>query len=133
MSRTKVSLPEQSRLGKMDNRLEEVMAAYNSAYLSMVASNYGGDATINEVRVMNCVFRSHLAKTNIGVTCISKALAIPKSTVSRAVLNLRADGWIREENSLCDGRRIFLRLTSKLLDRFSKDKVILQSHWPKAA
>lgn len=117
----------------MEGELEIEMAAYNAAYLDMVASKYGGDATVNEVRVMNCVFRGHMIGKDVGVSFISRELGIPKSTVSRAVLDLRANGWIREELSSLDGRKRFLRLTSKLLDRFAKDKELLQSYWRQAA
>lgn len=116
----------------MSVELEITMAAYNAAYLDTVASKFGGEATVNEIRVMNCVFRSHMIAKDIGVSFISGELGIPKSTVSRAVLNLRADGWIKEELSSLDGRKRFLRLTEKLLDRSTEDKEQLQSHWRRA-
>ena len=117
----------------MSVELEITMAAYNAAYLDTVASNFGGEATVNEIRVMNCVSRSHMIDKDIGVSFISGELGIPKSTVSRAVLNLRAGGWIREEISCLDGRKRLLRLTEKLLDLCAKENNLLLSHWRRVA
>ena len=117
----------------MNSQLKKSMAAYSAAYLDMIAGKFGGDSTLNEVRVMNCIFQAHLAGRNVGVSCVSRALGIPKSTVSRAVSNFRAGEWIQEVPSLWDSRRRFLRLTPKALDRCAVEKETLQKFWPRAA
>lgn len=109
------------------------MAAYNSAYLAMLHRKFGGESTINELRVMNAVFCAAIAGHDIGVTQVSRALTIPKSTVSRAVLKLRRAGWISEVPSPNDGRRRLLCVTPKLWRRFSSEQEKLVRHWPNAA
>lgn len=113
--------------------IETAMAIYSAEYLSMIASKYGGDATVNEIRVMNCIIRAHFCGRNIGVTCVAESLDIPKSTVSRAVLKLRSRGWLRESLADDDGRRRHLRLTEKMLHRHEVDIATLKARWQLAA
>ena len=115
-----------------DQRVKD-MVGYNAAYLNMISGKYGGDSTLNEIRVMNFVLRANLAGKDVGVSCVSRVLGIPKSTVSRAVLKFRANGWLEEVTSNSDGRRRNLRLTRKVVDRFQSELDVLQQHWPQAA
>ena len=117
----------------MSDQQRITMAEYNSAYLAMLERKYGGEATLNELRVMNHVFRSELAGVDVGVAQTSRALGIPKSTVSRIVLKLRLAGWISEQAAPDDGRRRFLRLTPKLWHRFDGELQELLRYWPQAA
>ena len=45
----------------MFDQLVKDMVGYNAAYLNMISSKYGGDSTLNEIRVMNFVLRANLA------------------------------------------------------------------------
>jgi len=82
------------------------VAEYNGAYLDVLASHCGGEAAINEIRVMNCILRAHVFERKVpGVCAIARRSGISKSTVSRSVLKLRNKGWIRELDADADGRR----------------------------
>lgn len=113
--------------------LTATMAAYNAEYLAMLHRKFGGESTVNELRVMNCVFCAEVAGQDVGVSQVSRALGIPKSTVSRAALKLRQAGWIREVASPNDGRRRLLRLTPALWERYLSEHDKLVELWPSAA
>lgn len=117
----------------MNGQPEKAMAAYNSAYLAMIAGKYGGDTTLNEARVMNCIFRANLTGRKVGVSLISRAIRVPKTTVSRAVLKFRANGWIEEVPSQTDGRRRDLQITPKAMQRYQSEKLTLKQYWARAA
>ena len=62
-----------------------------------LAEKYGGESTLNELRVMNQIIRCHLKGRFCSVTALHKITDIPIPTVSRAVANLQADGWLCEK------------------------------------
>ena len=117
----------------MYGKLIKDIANYNAAYLDLLSNKYGGDATVNEIRVMNYVLRANLAGRDVGVSCAAKALDIPKSTVSRAAQKFRTSGWLDEVTSEADGRRRHLKLTARIIDRFDAELDMLRDHWPHAA
>ena len=106
----------------------DTVIEYHARFLRYMAKKYGGETTLNELRVMNqilrCRFRvgfvCHLCELpcdSCGPTAISKMTGIPKSTVSRAVYNLVQAGWLREERHTDDGRRIIVQLGDATLAR----------------
>ena len=116
----------------IDPRVKEIVD-YNAAYLDMITRKYGGDSTLNEIRVMNFILRANLSGRDVGVSCVARALDMPKSTVSRAALKFRDGGWLQEVASQADGRRRHLKLTAKIVDRFDAELKILSGRWPRAA
>ena len=73
--------------------------------LNILAEKYGGDCTLNEVRVMIQIIRCQLEGRNCSVTALHKVTGIPIPTVSRAVTNLKCDGWLSEQSDPTDGRK----------------------------
>jgi len=73
--------------------------------LKILAEKYGGDCTLNEARVMIQIIRCQLDGRNCSVTALHKATGIPIPTVSRAVTNLKRDGWLSEQPDPTDGRK----------------------------
>ena len=73
--------------------------------LRILAEKYGGDRTLNEMRVMIQIMRCHLDGRTCSVTALHKATGIPIPTVSRAVANLQSEGWLSEQRDPEDGRK----------------------------
>ncbi len=76
--------------------------------LTILAEKYGGDCTLNEVRVMIQIIRCQLEGRTCSVTALHKVTGIPMPTVSRAVGNLQRDGWLSEQQDPNDGRKRLL-------------------------
>ncbi len=75
-----------------------------------LAQKYGGDCTLNEVRVMNQIIRCHLEGRTCSVTALHKVTDIPIPTVSRSVAHLRSNGWLSAQPDPDDGRRHIISL-----------------------
>jgi len=73
--------------------------------LQILSEKYGGDCTLNEVRVMVQIIHCHLDGRRCSVTGLHKATGIPMPTVSRAVTNLQREGWLTERQDPTDGRK----------------------------
>jgi DNA-binding MarR family transcriptional regulator len=73
--------------------------------LRILAEKYGGDRTLNEMRVMIQIIRCHLDGRTCSVTALHKMTGIPIPTVSRAVANLQREGWLSEQRDPEDGRK----------------------------
>ena len=86
-----------------------------------LAEKYGGDCTLNEVRVMNQIIRCHLERRYCSVTALHKVTGIPIPTVSRAVVNLQRDGWLSERQDPTDGRKRIISLGPRSLKETCDD------------
>lgn len=77
-----------------------------SDYLKLVASNYGGDITVNQIRVLHFV-SCHLVSGHSFASHseICRGLGLPAATVTRAVGTFVAKGVLREETDPRDARR----------------------------
>jgi DNA-binding MarR family transcriptional regulator len=93
----------------MINKKHDVMAQavveFTRNGLAILSEKYGGDCTLNEVRVMIQIIRCHLEGQTCSVTALHKVTDIPIPTVSRAVANLQCDGWLSERPDPTDGRK----------------------------
>jgi len=93
----------------MKNKQQEMMAKavveFSRNGLEILAEKYGGDCTLNEVRVMIQIIRCNLNGRTCSVTSLHKVTGIPMPTVSRAVANLQRDGWLSERRDPNDGRK----------------------------
>ncbi|MEM7543452.1 MAG: MarR family transcriptional regulator [Pseudomonadota bacterium] len=77
------------------------------------ADKYGGETTLNELRVVAECYRAHAYGHIISVSTLANSLQIPMSTAHRAVTNLIAKGWIHDRRDPEDGRRRVIELTEK--------------------
>ena len=84
--------------------------------LKVIADKYGGDRTLNEVRVMVQIIRCHLDGRTCSVTSLHHATGIPIATVSRAVAGLQKDGWLSEERHPTDGRKRMISFGPRSLE-----------------
>ena len=89
--------------------------------LRHLADKYGGDCTLNELRVMNQIIHCSLEGRTCSVTALHKVTGIPIPTVSRAVANLQSDAWLSERRDPTDGRKRLITLGPRSLQRTSDD------------
>ena len=84
-----------------------------------VAEKYGGDCTVNELRVMNQIILCSLEERTCSVTALHKVTGIPIPTVSRVVAKLQRDGWLSEGQDQTDGRKRIISLGPRSLQETS--------------
>jgi DNA-binding MarR family transcriptional regulator len=85
--------------------------------LGELAEKYGGDCTLNELRVINQVVSCSVSGRTCCVTDLHKVTGIPVPTVSRAVANLQNDGWLSDQPDPTDGRKRIISLGPRSLKR----------------
>ena len=89
--------------------------------LTHLAEKYGGETTLNEVRIIIQVIHCHLKGRSCSVTALHKVTGIPIPTVSRAVANLQRDDLLSERQDPTDGRKRVITLGPRSLQRTSND------------
>ena len=93
-----------------------------------LAEKYGGDCTLNELRVMNQIIRCRLRGRTCSVTALHKVTGIPIPTVSRSVANLQSGGWLSSEQDPDDGRRRIVTLGARSLE-LASDSIDEMAQW----
>ena len=86
-----------------------------------LAERYGGDSTLNEMRVINQIILCHLEGRNCSVTALHKVTGIPIPTVSRVVAKLQSDDWVSEQQDPDDGRKRIISLGPRFLELSNDD------------
>ncbi len=83
---------------------------FHRILLKEIAENFGGDITLNEIRIMNQIILCSVEGRTCYVTALHKMTGIPIPTVSRTVAKLQNKGWLSERRDFDDGRKrqIFL-------------------------
>jgi DNA-binding MarR family transcriptional regulator len=77
--------------------------------LSDLAKRFGGEATLNQLRIGHYVGLASLYRSvPTNNTDISQTLRIPRSTVSRIVTECIKNGWMVEQAHPDDGRKKML-------------------------
>ena len=99
--------------GKITDR---TISDFITSLYAVQAEKYGGETTLNELRVIAHCYRAHAYKERVSVSLLAKSLNIPMSTVHRAVTNLIAKGWISDHKDPFDGRKRVIELTSRALE-----------------
>ena len=89
--------------------------------LMQMAKKYGGDCTLNEVRILNQVISCNLLGRFCSVTGLQQATGIPTSTVSRIVTNLESEGWLNGQQHPTDGRKRIVSLGHRSLEQTFDD------------
>lgn len=77
------------------------------------AQKYGGDTSLNELRVMARCYKAYSSAEQVSITMLSKSLDIPTSTVHRAVTSLIDKGWLVDRRHPDDGRRRIIELSKQ--------------------
>ncbi len=94
----------------------QAIAQFNRRVFRRMAEKYGGECTLNEVRVMNQIIHCHLAERCCSVTALHKVTSIPIPTVSRSVAKLQDEGWLSEQQDPTDGRKRMISLGPRALN-----------------
>ena len=78
-----------------------------------LAKKFGGDTTLNELRVMNQIILCHFKDRCCSVTALHKVTGIPIPTVSRVVAHLQYSGYLSDRRDPDDGRKRIISLDSR--------------------
>ena len=117
-----------------DELLAKAVVEFAQNGLKIISEKYGGDCTINEVRVMVQMIHCHLRGRTCSVTGLHKATGIPIPTVSRSVANLQREGWLSDCRDPDDGRRRIISFGPRSLESTPDDlqqSVQLVKEWRK--
>jgi len=87
----------------------------------LMAEKYGGDCTLNELRVMNQIIYCSFAGRTCSVTGLHKETGIPMPTVSRSVASLQKNGWLSVKRDLTDGRKRIISLSPRAQEQTSRE------------
>mgnify|MGYP001816699517 CR=1 FL=1 len=104
-----------------DELLAKAVVEFAQNGLRIISDKYGGDCTINEVRVMVQMIHCHLRGRTCSVTGLHKATGIPIPTVSRAVANLQREGWLSDCRDPDDGRKRIISFGPRSLESTPDD------------
>lgn len=85
----------------------------------LLAEKFGGDTTLNELRVMNQIILWQIKGRCCSVTALHKVTGIPIPTVSRAVAHLQYGGYLTERRDPHDGRKRIISIHSRALEQTS--------------
>ena len=99
----------------------EAVVQFGRNLLTELSGKFGGDRTLNEVRVMCQIVGCSLKGRTCSVTALHKATGIPIPTVSRAVTNLQNDGWLTDRQDPADGRKRIISLSPRGLKQTSRE------------
>jgi len=91
---------------------QAVVGFTRSLYL-LLAEKFGGDTTLNELRVMNQIILCHFKGRCCSVTALHKVTGIPIPTVSRVVAHLQYSGYLVDRRDPDDGRKRIISLDSR--------------------
>ena len=78
-----------------------------------LAKKFGGDTTLNELRVMNQIILCHFKGRCCSVTALHNVTGIPIPTVSRVVAHLQYNGYLSDRRDPDDGRKRIISLDSR--------------------
>ncbi len=87
----------------------------------LMAEKYGGDCTLNELRVMNQIVYCSFEGRTCCVTDLHNETDIPIPTVSRSVAHLQSEGWLSEKRDPADGRKRMISLSPRALEQTSRE------------
>lgn len=106
----------------------EVVLEFTRKLYRELAERYGGECTLNELRVMNQIILCRFKGRSCSVTALHRATGIPPPTVSRCVCNLRRKGWLEEQSDPDDGRRRIISVSSDFL-QIARREIGKKAEW----
>jgi len=98
--------------------------AFVSGFLELLAEHFGGDTTVNHLRVGNFIgLRSQYQRAPTSHKEITEALRISRPTVSRIVKEFVEKQWVVREPDDNDSRKHLLAITPDhaMEDSFERD------------
>ncbi len=97
----------------------EAVVKFTRILFGVLTENYGGDTTLNELRVLNQIILCHIKGRCCSVTALHKVTGIPIATVSRAVAHLQYSGYLTDRRDPHDGRRRIISIDSRAFEQTS--------------
>ncbi len=88
---------------------------------SLLADKFGGDTTLNELRVINQIVLCHFKGRNCSVTALHKITGIPIPTVSRVIAHFRSNGFLSDRQDPDDGRKRIISLDPRAMEQVTVD------------
>ena len=104
-----------------DELMAQAVVEFAQNGLRIISDKYGGDCTINEVRVMVQMIHCHLRGRTCSVTGLHNATGIPIPTVSRSVANLQREGWLSDCRDPDDGRKRIISFGPRSMESTPED------------
>jgi DNA-binding MarR family transcriptional regulator len=106
----------------------QALVEFHRNLLKELSGKYGGDFTINELRIMNQIIRCNLDGRTCHVTGLHKVTGIPIPTVSRTVAKLQQSRWLSERRDPEDGRKRVIFLGPRSLEE-TRDEIDEKIQW----
>ncbi len=97
------------------------VAEFTRTLFRTLSDRFGGEITLNELRVITQVVRCQLAGRTCSVTALQRVTGIPIPTVSRCVANLRGNSWLSEQPDPSDGRKRTIFIGPRSMKRAHDD------------
>lgn len=105
-------------------------------YLELVTKHYGGDITVNQIRILHFIAR-YIAERGDYAThsAICRCLGLPAATVTRAVTTFVEKGVLKEATDPKDARRRCIRFADNHAGKEMRTKALelAQKHLDRAA
>ena len=108
-------------LNKPHDVTAQAVVQFTRNLFKRLAEKYGGDCTLNELRVMNQIICCHFDGRTCSVTALHKVTGIPIPTVSRSGTHLLSNGWLSSQQDPTDGRRRIISLGPRSLHQTCDD------------
>ena len=108
----------------------QAVVEFTRTILKTLSDRFGGEITLNELRVITQVLRCHLAGRTCGVTVLHRVTGIPIPTVSRSVAHLQSEGWLSERADPSDGRKRTIFIGPRSL-QLAHDDIKVAIQWIK--
>ncbi len=106
---------------KPDDLTPQALVEFARNLYVLLAEKFGGDTTLNELRVMNQIILCHVKGHCCSVTALHKVTGIPIPTVSRAVAHFQYRGFLSERRDPNDGRRRIVSLAPRTVEQVTVD------------
>lgn len=112
---------EQSVINRKYDVPPQAVVEFARNLYSFLAKKFGGDTTLNELRIMNQIILCHIKGRCCSVTALHKATGIPIPTVSRSVAHLQYSGYLTDRRDPSDGRKRIISIDSRAFEQTSGD------------
>ena len=100
---------------------ERTITHFTSKFFALMDEKYGGEISINALRIMNRVYSETAAGRHTTHGELVEFTGIGKSTVSRTVASLIESGWLQDERDPSDRRRWAITIGPTARKRRSSD------------
>jgi len=116
----------------MNKNIHDVTAPavveFTRTLFKTLSDRFGGEITLNELRVITQVVRCNLAGRTCTVTDLHKVTGIPIPTVSRSVAHLQSERWLSSQPDPSDGRKRIIFIGRRSM-KLAHDDITVAIQW----